>query len=123
MVLREKLKSIRMVKGEVMLTYLTRISQVRDELAIVGEIVPNAELVQTTMNGVSKPWAVFVEALVARETLRTWDRICDDFVQEETPRGLVQGSASTSRKDEEDVALTTKGKKKNKKGGAKQQDG
>ena len=37
--------------------------------------------------------------------------------------GLLQGSASTSREDEEDVALTAKGKKKNKKGGAKQQDG
>ena len=36
------------------------------------------------MNGVLKPWDVFVEALVARETLPTWDRICDDFVQEET---------------------------------------
>ena len=36
MVLREKLKSIKMVKGEVVMTYLTRISQVRDELAAVG---------------------------------------------------------------------------------------
>ena len=66
---------------------------------------------------------MFVEALVARENLPTWDRICDDFVQEETRRGLLQCSASTSREDEEDVALTAKGKKKFKKGGAKQQDG
>ena len=39
----------------------------------------------------------------------------------------MQCSGSTSRQDEEDVALTAKGKKKNKKGpkkgGAKQQDG
>ena len=39
----------------------------------------------------------------------------------------MQCSASTSREDEEDVALTTKWKKKNKKGpkkgGTKQQDG
>ena len=51
----------------------------------------------------------------------------DDFVQEETRRGLVQDSASTSREDEEDVALTAKGKNKfkkgPKKGGAKQQYG
>ena len=78
--LREKLKGIRMVKGEVMLTYLTRISQVRDEVAAVGEVVPNAELVQTAMNGVTKPWAVFVEALVARENLPSWDMMCDNFV-------------------------------------------
>ena len=92
----------------------------RDELAAVGEVVPNAELARTALNGVSKPWVVFVEALVARENLPTWDRMCDDFVQEETQRGLVQGSASTSREDEEDVALTAKGKNKNKKGGSKQ---
>ena len=35
----------------------------------------------------------------------------------------MQGNASTSREDEEDVALTAKGKKKFKKGRAKQQDG
>ena len=34
----------------------------------------------------------------------------------ETRRGLVQGNASTSREDEENVALTAKGKKKFKKG-------
>ena len=52
---------------------------------------------------------------MGRENLPSWDRVCDDFVQEETRRGLVQGSASTSREDEEDVALTAKGKKKFKK--------
>ena len=38
MVLREKLKSIKMAKGEVVISYLTRISQVRDELVVVGEV-------------------------------------------------------------------------------------
>ena len=38
MVLREKLKSIKMVKGEVVIFYLTKISQVRDELAAVGRL-------------------------------------------------------------------------------------
>ena len=64
---------------------------------------------------------------MARENIPTWDRICDDFVQEETQRGVVQGSAFTSREDEENVALTAKGKKKfkkgPKKGGVRQQDG
>ena len=121
MVLREKLKSIKMVKGEVCMTYLARISQVRDELGIVGAVVTDPELVHTALNGVTAPWAVFVQGLVARENLPSWDRVCDDFVQEETRRGFLQCSSSTSRQDEEDVALTTKGKKKNKKGGAKQQ--
>ena len=79
MVLREKLKSIKMAKGEVLISYLTRISQVRDELAAVGEVVPNA-VVRTTLNGVSKPRAMFVEDLVAKQNLPTWDRMCDYFV-------------------------------------------
>ena len=91
----------------------------RDEFVAVAEVVLSAELVRTTLNGVSNPWDVFVEALVARENLPSWDRICDDFVQEETQRGLLQGSVSTSREDEEDVALTAKGKKKFKKGSKK----
>ena len=60
MVLREKLKNIKMVKVEACMTYLTRISKVRDELATVGVVVPSAELVQIALNGVSQPWAVFV---------------------------------------------------------------
>ena len=59
MVLREKLKNIKMVKGEVCMAYLTRISQVRDELAVVGVVVIGPELVQTTLNGVTAPWVLF----------------------------------------------------------------
>ena len=69
----------------------------------------------------------FLKAIVARENLPSWDKLWDDFVQEETRRGLVQGSSSTSREDEKNVALTAKGKKKfkkgPKKGGAQKQDG
>ena len=39
MVLREKLKSTRMNKGENMVSYLTRITEVRDELGAMGERV------------------------------------------------------------------------------------
>ena len=53
---------------------------------------------------------------MARENLPSWDRVCDDFVQEKTQRGFLQCSGFTSRGDEEDVALTTKGKEKRKKG-------
>ena len=99
----------------------------RDELAAVGVVVTGPELVRTTLNGVTAPWPVFVQDLVAREKLPSWGKVCDDFVQEETWRGLLQCSGSTSRRDEEDVALIAKGKKKIKKGpkksGAKQQDG
>ena len=54
MVLREKLKSVCMAKGEGMASYLTKIKQVRDELATVGEVVGIPEMVRPTLNGVSQ---------------------------------------------------------------------
>ena len=117
--LREKLKSTRMNKGENTLSYLTRITQVRDELGAVGERVVDTELVRTTLNGVTNSWSVFVESVVAREQMPTWDSLWDDFIQEETRRGYVQGNTSHNKEDEENVALAAKGKKKKFKKGSK----
>ena len=61
----------------------------RDELATIGEVVIGSELVQTAMNGVAKPWVVLLEAIVSRENFPSWDRLWDDFMQEETQRGLL----------------------------------
>jgi hypothetical protein len=66
MVLREKLKSIKMTKAENVVTYLTRLTQVRDEIGAMGEAIVDSDLVRTTLNGFSKQWVVFVEGIVAR---------------------------------------------------------
>jgi hypothetical protein len=115
MVLREKLKSIKMTKAENVVTYFTRLTQVRDELGDVGEAIVDSELVRTTLNGVSKQWVVFLEGIVAREKLLNWERLWDDFVQEESQRGYAHGSSSTGH-EENNVALATTSKKKFKKG-------
>jgi hypothetical protein len=114
MVLREKPKIITMTKAENVVTYLTRLTQVRDEIGAMGEAIVDSELVRTTLNGVSKQWVVFVEGIVARENLPKRERLWDDFVQEETRRGYVHGSSSTGH-DEENVALAANKKKKFKK--------
>ena len=54
MVLRDKLKNAHMSKGEGMASYLTKITQVRDELAVVGEVKQNAKMLHTTLNGVTQ---------------------------------------------------------------------
>jgi hypothetical protein len=87
----------------------------RDELGVVGEVVADNELVRTALNRVTKQWVVFVEVIVARENLPKWDHLWDDFIQEETRKGYVHGSSSTSN-EEENVALAAKGKNKSKKG-------
>ena len=54
MVLREKLRSTKMARGESVTSYLTRVSQVRDELAVVGEVVDRVELIRVALNDFSK---------------------------------------------------------------------
>jgi len=97
-----------MAKSEGVTSYLTQITQVRDELSAVGEAVGEAELVRTTLNGVSKTWAMFVQGIVGRENLPSWERLWDDFIQEENRRGYLQGSSSSVKEEEENVALSAK---------------
>jgi hypothetical protein len=98
MVLQEKLRSIQMLKSESVTSNLGRFTQARDELATVGEIVDPDFLVRTTLNGFSKPWGSFVRGIVVREVMPSWERLWDDFVQEE----LRCGSSGQQRISEGD---------------------
>ncbi len=69
-----------MSKIDTLTSYPTRISQIRDELAVVGEKVSDLELVRIALNGFTKPWASFVKGIVARENLPNWESFCDDIV-------------------------------------------
>ena len=69
MVLQERMQSTRMAKGEGVVPYLTRLTQIRDELGAVGSKLEDEELVQKALNGFSKPWDTFVKGVVAREKL------------------------------------------------------
>ena len=108
-VLREKLRNTKMTDVDTVTTYLTKISQVRDELGVAGEKVEDEELVRYALNGFTAKWHTFVQGVVAREKLPDWTRLWDDFVQEETREGNFQND---SQRSEENVALLTKGKGK-----------
>lgn len=116
MALREKLKSTRMSKTNTVASYLTRVSQIRDGLGAVGETIKDEELVRTTLNGFLEKWAPFVKGVVARENLPNWERLWDDFIQEETREEALQNNQAEGGEDEENVALIGKSKERSKKG-------
>ena len=74
----------------------------------------------------SKPSDTFVKGVVVREKFPDWQRLWDDFVQEETRMGQGSGSSNSAPQivDEEALALTgkSKGKEKRKKDGKKNLD-
>ena len=51
MVLREKLKAIKMAKTDSATAYLTKITNVRDKLTAIREVIPPTELVWIAVNG------------------------------------------------------------------------
>jgi hypothetical protein len=63
MALKDKLHSIKMTKGESVVPYLTRLAQVKDELAAVGEVISDSELVRIALKGFTKDWEVFVKCI------------------------------------------------------------
>lgn len=86
MVMRDKLRVTKMFRIDIVATYLTRITQVSDELATIRETIDDHELVRTTLNGFTKSWDVSVARIVARENLPKWECMWDDFFQEEIQR-------------------------------------
>jgi hypothetical protein len=119
MVLHDRLRSIRMLKDESVTSFLARFTQIRDELGAVGEVIVPNSLVRQALHSFTKPWAPFIQGIVAREALPTWERMWDDFAQEEI---RLASEASGQRQQQsgqgdEELALWTKGKKKTGRGG------
>ena len=51
MVLREKIRNTKMTRSDIMTNYLTKITLVREDLAPVGEVVTDDEMVRMALNG------------------------------------------------------------------------
>jgi hypothetical protein len=85
--------------------------------------------VRIALNGFDKQWNVFVKCVVGREQLPTWERLGNDFIQEEIRKGSQHGDKKKTD-DEENLALASKkgkGKKRSiegasSKGGKKKLD-
>lgn len=89
--------------------YLTKITNVRVELAAVGEAIPSTELVRIVVNGLPHSWMNFADGVCARETLPTWERFSDDCIQTKIRKGQL--GAAKSVEQDGDVALLVGGKK------------
>ena len=64
-------------KLESISSQFTRVSQIKDQLAAIGDPVEEKEFVLTTLNGFPSSWDVFVQGICARKKLPKFDRILD----------------------------------------------
>jgi hypothetical protein len=62
---------------------------------------------------------MYLSSVVGRENMPTWERLWDDFTQEEIREGSQRGEQKNKFEDEDNLALAAKGKGKSKKSSAK----
>jgi hypothetical protein len=69
--LRHQLRNVTMNKSKTVANYFKRISQIKDQLAAIGDLVEDVELVlvTTTLNGFPSSWDPFVQGIFTRSKL------------------------------------------------------
>jgi hypothetical protein len=81
--LKGQLQNIKMKKDDIVATFFMKISEIRDQLGSIGEIISNRELVLTTLNALPRHWEPFLQSINGREQLPTFDHLWTDCTQEE----------------------------------------
>jgi hypothetical protein len=112
---KDKLRKIKMEKGESIPKYLMKFVQCCDEMGSVGITVIDDDLVSLALLGIPKSWHSYQDSINGREKLPVWERLWSYLVQEEFRRNTRDGSSS-KHDDEEDFSLNSmerrgKGKK------------
>ena len=71
--LKDKLRKIKMEKGDTILKYLTKFVQCQDELGSVRITVANDDLVSLALLGLPKSWHSYQDFVNGREKLLDWE--------------------------------------------------
>jgi hypothetical protein len=73
--LKSQLQSTKMTKGDTIAIFFMKISEIKEQLETIGEIMSDRELVLTTLNNLPKQWEPFLQSISGRESLPTFDRL------------------------------------------------
>ena len=63
MTLRNKIKSVKIHNEETIQSYFTIVSQFKEQLEAIGDMVEEAEIVMTTLNGLIREWDSFIQGI------------------------------------------------------------
>jgi hypothetical protein len=94
-ILKKQICTLKMEKDDTVASFFTKISQVRDQLCMIGVEVDDDDLVQTAVDGLPSSWESFLAGITARETQPDFQRLWYDFLQEE---GRIQSRLAFLKK-------------------------
>jgi hypothetical protein len=104
--LKSQLQSTKMTKSDTIAIFFMKISEIKEQLETIGEIMSDRELVLTTLKNLPKHWEPFLQSITGRESLPTFDRLWTDCTQEELR--LRNRGVEDSPEENHALALHTK---------------
>eukprot|EP00253_Pinus_taeda_P005772 PITA_05772 len=82
--LRNKLKEIKKGKDESMQAYFLRITEIKNDLLSIREVIPDREMTLTTLGALPSKWYVFRTTLLNNNVIPGFDELMAKCIQEET---------------------------------------
>jgi hypothetical protein len=84
MSLKSELRDMKMNDDDSITSYFARISQLRDQLQEIEEIISEKELVNIVLNGLPKTWDAFAASMNTRKEYPTFEELWTSCAQEES---------------------------------------
>ena len=76
--LRTQLKNAKMQTFKSIHAFFTRISQINEQIVVIGVSVEEDEIVMTTLNGLPKSWDAFIRGICSRKKLIKLSRLREE---------------------------------------------
>ena len=80
MTLRNQLKGVKMKKEKTMQSYFSKVSQIKEQLEAIGDMVDEAEVVMATLNSIPREWDSFTRGICARIKLTKFRKPWEEYV-------------------------------------------
>jgi putative lipoic acid-binding regulatory protein len=98
MSLKNELRDMKMNDDDNITSYFVRISQLRDQLQAIEEIISEKELVNIVLNGLPKTWDAFAASMNTRKEYPTFEELWTCCAQEESRIQEFQCKGETFQK-------------------------
>jgi hypothetical protein len=80
--LKSQLQSTKMMKGDTVAILFMKLPEIKEQLETIGGIMSDKEIVLTTLNNLPKSWEPFLQSIIGRESLPTFENLWTDCTQE-----------------------------------------
>ena len=87
--LKNELRTMKMIKDDIVASFFVKIARIRDELQEIDEIVPEKELMITALLGLPTSWSSFASRINSWKDTPTFEQLWNACSQEEARISLV----------------------------------